>query len=81
MSIVMRNAVQDFTYSSTYLDDYVTSGPESGGAGGAGIEKHDFAHLDCPLDEDSGYFIVGKYFTPDELHLTAFKVPTRHTVS
>ena len=47
--------------------------------GGAGLEKHAFAHLDCPFDEESGVFMLGK-FEGEELHLTAFKIPTRHTL-
>ena len=74
VSLMCRHGIQDFTYESNYLEDYVES--ENGGCG---LEMHDFAHLDCPLQDDSGYFIIGKMLD-QTLHLTAFKVPTRHTL-
>ncbi len=79
VALLYRHAIQDFSYQNEYLSDYVTS-PDA--LGGAGLERHDFTHLDCPLDEDSGAFILAKFEDPEEtvLHLTAFKVPTRHTV-
>lgn len=76
VSLLYRHGIQDFTYENTYLSDYVTN---ENALGGAGIERHEFSHLDCPLDEDAGYFIMGK-LDGDELYLTAFKVPTRHTL-
>ncbi|XP_013385903.1 uncharacterized protein LOC106155567 [Lingula anatina] len=75
ISLLYRHGIQDFTYENKYLEDYVTSKN-----GGAGIEKHDFSHLDCPLDEDSGIFVLAKFVGDDELHVTGFKVPVRHTV-
>lgn len=69
-----RHAVQDFTYKDDYLTNYVENKN-----GGAGLERHAFAHIDCPLDEDSGLFILGK-LDEDELHITAFKIPKRHTL-
>ena len=80
VSLLYRHGLQDFTYENNYLQDYVT---HEQGAGGAGLETHEFAHLDCPLDEDAGVFVIGKLVTVDggnELHLTAFKVPTLHTI-
>jgi Ca2+-binding EF-hand superfamily protein len=76
VSLLYRHGIQDFTYENNYLDEYVLN---EKALGGAGLEKHGFAHLDCPLDEDSGFFMLGK-FEGDELHLTAFKIPTRHTL-
>ena len=38
---------------------------------GAGLERHDFTHLDCPLSDDSVFFIFGKQIE-DKLHITAF---------
>ena len=38
--------------------------------GGNGIETHGFHHMDCPLDENSGHFILAKWHGEDELHLT-----------
>ena len=76
ISLVFRHGIQDFTYENRYLEDYVTS---SAMLGGAGLEKHEFSHLDCPIDEDSGNFILAK-FEDGNLHVTAFKVPQRHTL-
>ena len=80
VSLLYRHGLQDFTYENNYLEDYVT---HEDGAGGAGLETHEFAHLDCPLEDDAGVFVIGKLLTVDggnELHLTAFKVPTLHTI-
>ena len=80
VSLLYRHGLQDFTYENNYLQDYVT---HEDGAGGAGLETHEFAHLDCPLEDDAGVFVIGKQLTVDggnELHLTAFKVPTLHTI-
>jgi Ca2+-binding EF-hand superfamily protein len=76
VSLLYRHGIQDFSYQNQYLDDYVTN---EKALAGAGIERHAFSHLDCPLDDDSGHFVMGKQ-EDDELHLTAFKVPTRHTL-
>ena len=69
-----RHAIQDFTYENDYLTNYVEKMNR-----GAGLERHDFTHLDCPLTDDSGFFIMGKLIE-DELHITAFKIPKRHTL-
>jgi Ca2+-binding EF-hand superfamily protein len=76
ISLLYRHGIQDFTYENSYLSDYVT---DERALGGAGIERHEFHHLDCPIEEDAGYFVMGK-MVDDELHLTGFKVPTRHTL-
>ena len=47
MTLLYRHGTQDFTYSSEYLEGYV-----QGAGGGAGIERHTFDHMDCPLGED-----------------------------
>ena len=73
--LLYRHGIQDFTYENEYLSDYVKATN-----GGSGIEKHEFSHLDCPLDEENGYFILGKITDDAELHITAFKVPMRHTL-
>lgn len=73
VSLFYRHGIQDFTYENNYLDEYVTSEDANGGAG---IERHQFTHLDCPMDPESGVFVLGK-FEGEELHLTGFKVPTR----
>ena len=77
VSLLYRHGIQDFTYENNYLDEYVT---KEGALGGSGIEKHDFAHLDCPLEEESGTFIIAKFTDDGDLHLTGFKIPTRHTL-
>lgn len=75
VSLLFRHGIQDFTYENGYLDKYVTATN-----GGAGIEKHDFSHLDCPLSEDSGIFILAKYVENGDLHVTGFRLPVRHTL-
>lgn len=75
ISLLFRHGIQDFTYENGYLDKYVTTAN-----GGAGIEKHDFSHLDCPLAEESGIFILGKVVENGDLHLTGFRIPVRHTL-
>ncbi|CAF1359306.1 unnamed protein product [Didymodactylos carnosus] len=74
VSLLHRCGLQDFTYNDNYYSDYVK--------GREGLEMHEFAHLDCPFQEDSGFFILGKFSDNrnKELHLTAFKIPTRHTL-
>ena len=74
VSLMYRHGIQDFTYQNKYLEDYVMATN-----GGSGLEFHDFSHLDCPLEDDSGHFIMAK-MEGDDLHVTAFKVPTRHTL-
>ena len=75
ISLLYRSGMQDFTYENEYLDDYVKNKN-----GGSGIEKHEFSHLDCPLDENSGIFILAKLTDDNELHITGFKVPVRHNM-
>ena len=68
-----RHAIQDFTYSASYLDDYVLGPREGGGNGGSGIERHDFDHFDCPLNAESGAFILAKFVDEEEetvLHIS-----------
>ena len=42
--------------------------------GGNGIETHGFHHMDCPLDENSGHFVLAKWHGEDELHLTGIMI-------
>ena len=77
VSLLYRHGIQDFTYHNDYLEEYVM---KEGALGGSGIEKHKFAHLDCPLEDDSGTFIIAKFTDDGELHMTGFKIPTRHTL-
>ncbi|CAF2907224.1 unnamed protein product [Rotaria sp. Silwood2] len=74
VSLFHRHCIQDFTYYENYYRDFVK--------GRAGLEKHEFAHLDCPFEENSGFFILGKFADQNEseLHLTAFKIPLKHTL-
>ena len=79
-----RHAIQDFTYSANYLENYVLRSREGGGNGGSGLERHDFHHFDCPLNAESGAFILAKFADGDEeetvLHISAFRIPLRdHT--
>lgn len=53
--IPCRHMIQDFTYKDSYLKNYV-----EGKNRGAGLERHEFVHLDCPLDDDSGFFVFGE---------------------
>ena len=76
ISLIYRHGIQDFTYGPKYFHDYVIP---TDYLGGAGLEKHAFSHLDCPLDDDAGHFVLAK-FVGGDLHLTAFNVPKRHTV-
>jgi len=71
VALLYRHGIQDFTYENNYLDEYIKDERK---VGGGGLERHDFAHLDCPLDADNGYFVIGKLFNKTELHLTGFKV-------
>ena len=82
IALTLRHAIQDFTYSDNYLEDYCTLPKEKGGAGGAGCERHQFSHLDCPLKEDSGIFVFLKFVDEKEtcVHISAFRIPVRHTL-
>ena len=80
VSLNLRHAIQDFTYSNNYLEEYVKLEKENGGAGGAGCERHEFSHLDCPLVEDNGVFVFLKFVNEDVIHISAFHIPVRHTL-
>jgi len=69
--IEIRHAIQDFSYDSDYFNEWVLDG-----AGGPGLEYHEFDHIDMPLQQDSGYFVLGKFANKEKtvLHVTAFKV-------
>jgi len=74
-----RHVLQDFTYGNDYFESWVLQG-----AGGSGMESHDFSHLDCPLTpmKKSGYFVLAKWLDDarTSMEITAFQVPTRHTI-
>ena len=77
-----RHVIQDFTYCDNYLEEYCKQSKERGGAGGAGCERHEFSHLDCPLEEDNGVFVFLKFDDEEQsvIHVSAFNIPVRHTV-
>ena len=77
VSLKMRHAIQDFTYIDSYLDEYVLN---PNGNNGAGLERHDFTHLDCPKNEENGHFIIAKFVDDNEttIHITGFKIPAKH---
>jgi len=83
VTLSARHCLDDYTYHPEYLHKWVE---RSGG--GAGLEFHDFSHLDCPLDSptSSGHYVLAKFTGfPASFHLlclqiTAFQVPQRHSV-
>ena len=74
ITLCHRHTIHDICYMENYLRDYIL--PVKGGSC---IEVHEFSHLECPLYTNSGYFILGK-MVDNDLHLTAFMVPTQHTL-
>ena len=74
-----RSVIQDFTYHDNYLDKYVLSNKYNNGSG---LERHDFPHVNCPRDADSGHLVLAKIFNKDQstLHITAFKIPQKHCI-
>ena len=75
ISLLYDYWIQDFTYEDDYLSEYIMKTNM-----GSGLEKHEFSHLDCPLTEESGHFILAKFTESGALCLTALKVPIRHTL-
>jgi len=75
--IETRHAIQDFTYEEDYFKKWV-----EGDAGGPGLEFHSFHHIDMPLQQDAGHYILAKFADDQktEIHITAFKVPEQHTI-
>ena len=82
ISLALRHVIQDFTYSDNYLEDYCNLSKEKGGAGGAGCERHEFAHLDMPMKADNGVFVFIKFVDDEEtcVHISGFRIPVRHTL-
>ena len=78
VTLQSRHLLQDFTYTRDYLQSYVMREKEKEGAGGAALEHHDFAHLDCPVTamESSGHFVLAKFLDSEktEIAITGFKV-------
>ena len=79
VTLHMRHAIQDFTYSPNYLQEYILNPNEMNGAG---LERHDFCHVDCPIDDDNGVLILAKFVNKVEtiLHITGFHIPQRHCI-
>ena len=77
VTLESRHVLQDFTYSPDYLQSFVMRERPTGG-GGAALEHHDFAHLDCPLTamEDSGHFVIAKFLNQEKtkIAITGFQV-------
>ena len=77
VNLESRHVLQDFTYSQDYLQSFVMREKPEGG-GGAALEHHDFAHLDCPLTpmEDSGHFVLAKFLNQEKtkIAITGFQV-------
>lgn len=70
ISLDQRSIVVDFDYRPEYFNSYVMDI-----VGSSLIEQHDFAHVDTPLDDRSGYLVIGKTNAFDQdLELTAFVV-------
>lgn len=70
VSLRHRSIVVDFCYQEEYFDRYVVDV-----CGGCSIEHHDFAHVDMPLDKNSGYLLIGRIDPSDQaLELTAFVI-------
>ena len=46
------------------------------------MERHDFSHVDCPIDRDNGILILAKFVDSDKtiLHITGFHIPQRHCI-
>lgn len=76
ISLDYRSILVDFIYQENYFDRYVM-----GIVGNSLIEQHEFAHVDTPLNEHSGYLMIGKSNSSDHsLELTAFAVKPRDNV-
>ena len=75
MSLLQIHEIEDFEYYKDYFNDFVQSNLP-------GLERHEFAHLDCPHGHhtENGHFILAKIVNNDELHLTAFQIPSKHTL-
>jgi hypothetical protein len=77
VTLGMRHSICDFSYSENYLQEWVLN---KNGNNGAGIERHNFSHVDIPKVRESGLMLLGKFKDEDEtiLHLTFFHMPQGH---
>ena len=79
VTLHMRHAIQDFKYSQNYFKKFILNPNERNGAG---LERHDFSHVDCPIDRDNGVLVLAKFMDKEEtiLHITGFHIPQRHCI-
>ncbi|CAK9019672.1 unnamed protein product, partial [Durusdinium trenchii] len=77
ITLKAQHELIEFEYSPNYKEKWVLN-PDFG-PGALGLEKHEFPHLECPLDENSGILLLAKY-EHKELHLTGFRIPAYHTI-
>lgn len=80
VNLKVDHEIMDFNYDH-YKEKWVKN-PKYG-AGGLGLERHEFIHLECPLADfdESGHLLIAKVVEEEnELHVTAFKIPQYHTV-
>lgn len=79
VTLHMRHAIEDFTYSANYLQEYILN---KNGNNGAGLERHSFSHVDVPKYRDNGIFMLAKFVDEEEtiMHLTGFQIPQKHCI-
>lgn len=77
VDVKAEQQIVDFEYSYTYKERWVLNSDL--GPGGLGLQRHNFAHLECPLDDDNGILLLGR-LVGKELHLTGFRCPCFHTI-
>ncbi|CAE7788481.1 unnamed protein product [Symbiodinium sp. CCMP2592] len=77
VDVKAEQQIVDFEYSYIYKERWVLN-PDLG-PGALGLQRHNFAHLECPLDDDNGILLLGK-LVGKELHLTGFRCPCFHTI-
>ena len=79
VTLHMRHAIQDFTYYPNYLQEGILN---PNGMNCAGLERHEFSHVDCPIDKDNWVLILAKFVNEEEtiLHITGFHLQQRHCI-
>ena len=75
VTLHMRHAIQDFKYSQNYFKKFIRRK-------GSGLERHEFSHVDCPLNRGNGILVLAKFVDPGEtiLHITGFHIPQKHCI-